>query len=475
MFFLGLVASSSAMGVGELDAVPSEPLLGELRKGTMSVWDGLACNITNVVGSGIFVSPGLVLMLVGGDPLLAVLAWVLGAFVCAAGSVSIVELACWHPSAGGVMTYLHMVFGDVVAFSYLLFNFFVVLSTALVLLSITTSMYVGALFGLESPGVQEVPSAAVRAGAGLAIVLVVALNCWSSRISAALLKGCTLVTFTGCFYITALGVAVVASGRSEPIQWRSDSPNWWGLAPATVQALWSYLGWADVAAISEEMRDGPRNLPRASLGGLLVITLIYVTLNLLYLCVLPAKVVGTSLAVGVAFAEEASAILGAPVLLLKGCICCLVAVCALGAMNGVTFLGSRQFHGAAQQGVFPKFMAKLRADGSTPYLAAMCLGACSLVILMAPASFKDLVNYVSICLWLYYALACCCRLVLHGASKWPWEAIGGPLWPMVFSACVLVMCSMTAAQSPVCGAASIVCFLVGPVVFFAKRLYMGKE
>src|SRR5208337_461822 len=59
-----------------------------------------------------------------------------------------------------------------------------------------------------------------------------------------------------------------------------------GFGAAMLGALWAYDGWNNVAPLAGEIRDPQRNLPRAFVGGTLVVALLYLLVNAAYYYVL---------------------------------------------------------------------------------------------------------------------------------------------------------------------------------------------
>src|SRR6202041_2972046 len=59
-----------------------------------------------------------------------------------------------------------------------------------------------------------------------------------------------------------------------------------GFGAAMLGALWAYDGWQNVAPLAGEIRDPQRNLPRAFIGGTLVVAALYLFVNAAYYYVL---------------------------------------------------------------------------------------------------------------------------------------------------------------------------------------------
>ena len=171
----------------------------------LTAWDGVACNVSNMVGSGIFSSPGVVLVYAGSVGL-GLIAWCLGALLAAGSALCYAELSTMMPNAGGDYAYLRAAFGTKTAFAWSWSMFIVIKSGSLAILGVTFATYTIAAFEGASAWVDD-GSFQVRA---LAIGLIVALT-WvnaaggvgrGARIQNALL--CTKLALMGAVVLGAL-------------------------------------------------------------------------------------------------------------------------------------------------------------------------------------------------------------------------------------------------------------------------------
>src|SRR5262249_11129847 len=60
-----------------------------------------------------------------------------------------------------------------------------------------------------------------------------------------------------------------------------------GIAKAIQGAFWAYDGWNKITYIAGEVKEPQRNIPRSLLFGMLIVTGIYMLMNLAYSYVLP--------------------------------------------------------------------------------------------------------------------------------------------------------------------------------------------
>lgn len=84
-------------------------------KKEISFLQAMAIVVGMIIGSGVFLKPGIVLQNAG-TPILAITAWVAGGVITLASALTIAEIAAAIPKSGGLYTYLKDLYGDVYGF-----------------------------------------------------------------------------------------------------------------------------------------------------------------------------------------------------------------------------------------------------------------------------------------------------------------------------------------------------------------------
>ena len=173
---------------------------------------------------------------------------------------------------------------------------------------------------------------------------------------------------------------------------------------SALTAFWAFLGVECAAAAAGVVRDPARNVPRASLIGVVVVAALYISACSVLMGILPATALVKSTA---PFAEAGHAMLG---LGLAGAI----AVCALlraqGCLTGWTLVTSETSRSGADEGVFPRVFRTRPGERVSPINLLTTGGLMSLVALATASptlgqQFGVLAD-VSVLLSLYaYALA----------------------------------------------------------------------
>jgi len=117
----------------------SNPELGLRRR--LSLLDGISLLVGIIIGSGIFTSPGVVL-LDAGSVGLGLTAWVAAAFMAMCSALVYAELGAALPQAGGNAEFFRVAFGDAYAFSFIWTMFFVLTNASLAIGAVTFSRYI---------------------------------------------------------------------------------------------------------------------------------------------------------------------------------------------------------------------------------------------------------------------------------------------------------------------------------------------
>jgi len=140
-------------------------MTGGLRR-TLGFKDLVFLTLGTVIGSGIFLVPGVVLRQTNGYLGVAIAVWVVGGFVSFLGALTYAELGAMNPDAGGLYTYIRGSFGPLPAFLYGWTSILVIASGSVAALAVAFSNYLGQLIpiGPMTARVVSVAMIAVIAG-----------------------------------------------------------------------------------------------------------------------------------------------------------------------------------------------------------------------------------------------------------------------------------------------------------------------
>src|SRR5271168_659201 len=108
--------------------------------------------VGSVIGSGIFVTPGLILRQVGGSAGYSMLIWLAGGILSLLGALTYAELAAANPEAGGLYCYIRDGFGRLPAFLYGWCLFAVIASGSIAALARAFTRYLAEIVPLSHAG-----------------------------------------------------------------------------------------------------------------------------------------------------------------------------------------------------------------------------------------------------------------------------------------------------------------------------------
>lgn len=386
-----------------------------LRRG-LGDWDAVAIVVSVIVGSGIFASPGIIVDTVGSVGL-GLLSWVIAGVLATASSLVYCELGAMMPSAGGDYTYLREAFGDTVAFSWAWVSFTVQKPASLAIVSTVVGNYATTVvLGADDSTIAGESSVRVKIFATVYVIGLTAINVLPITCVAKLQDGLALTkpVLIGGLSVLALVYTIqapstAAANFGQPALWAGGKPL--GMGPAIFAALWAFNGWSNLSFMAEEMIDPQRQLPRAIIGGMLLVVAVYLCCNLCYLAVLPAFVstatvpsLATTPVAAVSTAEEAGHLL-LPIAmagLAPAAVAGLISISGIGSSNVTVMTGGRYLYSVARDGNAPKAMARL-SRWQTPYIALWAQAVAAIALCWLPGSaLGSLMSYFGVSSWLYY-------------------------------------------------------------------------
>jgi amino acid transporter len=390
----------------------------------LSVGDGVFLTVGMVLGVGIFKLPSLV----AGNTASAtefLLAWVLGGVVSLCGALVYAELASRHPETGGEYVFLFRGFGRGAAFLFAWSRMTVIQTGAIAAVAFA--------FGDYASEVVRLGEKSSALWAAIAVIALTALNVAGTLQTKALQKTLEIALIAALLVIAVGGF--LAGGTPKPAAPAASANLSFGLAMIFV--LFTYGGWNEAAYLSGEVRDARRNMTRILVGGIVVVTLLYLLVNAGYLA-----------ALGLGGMRESKAVAADAMRLLAGdkavvLIALVVCVSALTTMNAAIFTGARSNWALGRD--FPLFgrVGAWRESGSTPANALLLQAAITLALIAAgsvtPDGFGAMVAYTAPVFWTFFLLTGMTLFVFR-ARGGPAPAFRVPLHPIVTLA-FLAMCA----------------------------------
>jgi len=434
---------------------------------TLRLRDLLLLFIGSVIGSGIFLTPGLIFRQLDGSVGLSLLVWLAGGVLSLLGALTYAELAACNPEAGGLYCFIRDGFGRLPAFLYGWCLFLVIASGSVAALARAFSRYLAEIIPL-TPWASTIVAVAM-------IAVVTAVNIWGTRKSADLQNWTTLLKVG---IIVVLSIVLLALGhhvRAIPSAMgttRHGLTLFSSFGLAMIAVLWAYEGWQFGTYSAGEVVDPQRSFPRAFLAGSLLLAGLYMIAVLAYLVALgPAAATASDAIAATAVGEVLGPWAGKLVAL-------TILVSTFSATNSVILTAPRVFYAMAHDDLFFKKLAVVHERFRTPAFAIVALGVWSAVLTCA-GKFSELIGGVIFIGWIFYGLGAAAIFPIRRASAGqpiPYRVPGYPWTPFIFvlvAAAIVGNAIYLAFRDPSQFknlAVAILLFLIGlPAYFFWRK------
>ena len=424
----------------------------ELVRG-LGPWASAAIVVGTMVGTGIFLKPsemareGRFVSIVFG-------AWIVGAILSLFGALAFAELGSSIPEAGGEYAYLRRGFGPVWGFLFGWMHSIVGRPSSAASIAAGMMRFLGfflpalaaPLFTVHIaiPGLtQWIPPydfvfTWAQPFAAFWLLLMTGVNYLGVRLGGGVQVILTGIKVLSVALIIGLAFLLPIPGAHLPNPtWPSSAST--GLLTAFLSALaaalWAYDGWEDLNLVGSEVKDPQRNFPRALVGGVALVAIIYLLFNAACLRVLSFGNVASSQHVASDVVEH---------LIGHGAafwITLAMVISALGSMNSSILSGARVPYAMARDGIFFRIADGIHPKYRTPGRALIFQGILASIMALS-GTFEELTNLFIFAGWIFYGLAVVALFRLRKLEpnmERPYRCWGYPWVPGLFVIGALVL------------------------------------
>lgn len=432
--------------------------------------------IANMVGTGIFTTTGLIMAELGSAAAL-LLCWLLGGLFALCGALCYAELGARHPRAGGEYVYLKHAFGRWMGFLSGWISLVVGFSAPIAAAAMAFAAYMaglgwsgdGPLWILRISGVPLVTISLQTTTACAAILCFTLLHCRSIRLGTRVQNYLTsLKVGLILFFVFAALIFGNSKGHTIPIalQWSDLISE--KTAVSLILVSFAYSGWNGASYLGEEIRSPHRNLPLALITGTLVVTLLYMALNIVFLYALPAAAMSGTVDVGT---KAAKTLFGAAAGRWVGGA---IAVGLLSVLSAMIMTGPRVYFAMARDRVFFKKFARVSRQHRTP-AASIFLQAGLAMMMVLTATFDQLLIYIGFTLSLSALMTVVGLIMLRRRRpevRTTYQTLGYPVTPLIFivgNAWIIFFAVRSRPIASVAGLATIGLGLAAYLIFCRKE------
>lgn len=404
-------------------ADPTAPVARSAPRRQLTLVDSTAIIVGIIIGSGMYKAAPMIAGAVPG-PAALLFVWLAGGAFALIGSLCYAELATAMPHEGGDYVYLSRAYGRSMGFLFAWCELWMIRSGAIGSLAFVFADYFNKVLPLDRHAPLIYAGGAVAALTAVN-VLGVTMGKWTQNIL-------TLAKVLGLLAVVGVGFVVTAPQTASATAPQAN----WGLAMILV--LYAYGGWNDMAYVGAEVRDPEKNVVRALLLGTAVVTLVYVLVNASFVHALGIEGMRGRDPVATKVVRLAWGDSGARAVSL------LVAVSALGAINGMIFTGARIYYALGTEHRMFRPLGVWNSRCDTPLWSILAQGGIALGLVVTFAAnadgaprggFERMVNVSFPPFWLFLLLVGVAVFRLRtrepGLNR-PFRVPGYPLTPLLF-------------------------------------------
>jgi len=460
-----------------MDTTHTEVNKTGLVKG-LGLLDATTLVMGSMIGSGVFIVSADIGRQVN-SPGLLILTWIVTAVLTLIAALSYGELAAAMPHAGGQYVYLREAFGPMSGFLYGWTLFLVIQTGTIAAVAVAFAKFLGVFAPSVSADNVLLALGPVRFNTQqlVAILLIVFLTWVNTRglkTGAIVQNVFTIAKIASLLGLVGLGIFLGRNVTAVQVNftdfWRGADWTWTTVrlvGVALVGSLFSSDAWNNVTFTAGEIRNPKRDLPLSLALGVGIVSVLYISCNLVYLGVLPLEQIQHAPEDRVATAV-ASAMLGPAALQLMAA---LVMISTFGCNNGLILAGARVYYAMALDGLFFRSAKNIDPVHHTPGVSlwVQCAWAC---VLTLTGRYSDLLDYVIFAVLLFYVLTIAGLFVLRRRRPEmarPYHAIGYPVLPALYIAAGILIEVLLLLYKPSYTWPGLIIVLLGVPVFFVWR------
>ena len=369
--------------------------------------------------------------------------WLAAGIISIFGAFLYSGLASLTTETGGTYEYLRLIYGDFIAFLLGWTVFTIIGSGSIAALAFVFSQSVDSLFHFRQilPSLNDVSIADfIYPFRGfniklLAVVMIILLTLYnisgiknsgklSNVVTAAKILGIVLLIVAGFLYAKEPLTALPDGSFFHPL---TGAALYSGFFGALLSALWAFDGWTIISYVTGEMKNPERNLPYAIIGGVSLVTILYLLLNYTYMRVFTVQQLAAIPDHKIAAAVVSETLFGrAGSTLIKT----LIVISTFGALNGCIITYPRISFRMAQEKVFFRKAAYVHPAYKTPYMALAYSGIWSSVLVLS-GTFDQLTDQVVVSGYMFVILTGAGLIKMKIQKRITKKVIGYPVIPVI--------------------------------------------
>ncbi|MES2431471.1 MAG: amino acid permease [Bacteroidota bacterium] len=457
-------------------------------KPSLGLFDATMIVAGSMIGSGIFIVSADMLKEVGSAGWLLA-AWLITGFMTLTAAVSYGELSAMYPKAGGQYVYLKEAYNPLVGFLYG-WSFFAVIQTGTIAaVGVGFAKFAGYFFpalAWEDVNTFAIGGFKIHYAQLVAIILIIFLTFVNTK---GIQAGKIIQRiFTSTKLLSLFGLIIAGFFVFNTDIWNANWENMWSMqsmsknatggidfkplltgaalgamAAAMVGSIFSSDAWNNVTFIAGEIKNPKRNIGLSLFFGTLIVTVIYILINVVYLATVPMN--------ELAFAKDNRVALSASQAIFgdygTAIIAIMIMISTFGCNNGLILAGARVYHAMSNDKLFFKQAGTLNKNSVPEWaLWIQCLMACALCL---SGKYGDLLDMVSFVVVFFYILTIAGIFILrkkYPDAERPYKAFGYPVLPIIYILLALAFCILLLIYKPDFAVWGLVIVIIGIPIYY---------
>jgi len=408
--------------------------------------------IANMVGTGVFTSLGFQLVDIQ-NPLSIIILWLIGGMLALFGAFAYSELSVIFSRSGGEYNFTREIYHPSVGFAAGWISMFVGFAAPVALASMALGSYLNYIF-------PYLNKSYVAIGIILIITFVHLLNLNVSS------KFQNIFTGFKVFIILLFVIAGFLITNPQNISFISNHSIWTDLTnPAFAVCLlyvsFSYSGWNASTYITSEVDNPKRNVPLSLTIGTIIVTILYLGLNIVFMYSTPIENMKGKLEVGIISAESIFGFDGGRIM--GGIISLLL----ISTVSSMVFAGPRVIEMMGEDFKFFKSLSVKNKNG-IPIVAIIFQSLISIVFVIT-STFEQVITYIGFTLNVFTILTVIGVFVVR--FKYPdrnkiYKTKGYPFTPLIFIVINLWFLYYVVSSKPFESLIGLVFIVSGVITYF---------
>ncbi len=436
-------------------------------------WQATAVVVSTIIGTGIFLVAAPMAGLAGSVDIVFA-AWLAGTVIALSGMLCFAELGAALPQTGGLFAYLTRGLGPLWGFLFGWADSLLIGPAAFATLAAGFMEFAGFLFpGLEAPwrtvhvGQAVFTLTLAQPLAAATVLSLMALNCLSVNVGGRIQLVLSSLKVAAVVLIILAGVLLAKPAAADTLSHGLTLPHGGPFAAtlaAIVPVMWAYNGFQFLGNLGAEIRQPAKNIPRALISGMLIVSVLYILVNVIYFHVLTFGQVAQSKDVASDVVQSLLGPGGATWLTMA------MGISALATLHAVIMEGARVPYAMARSGLFFQWVGSVQPRFRSPIGALILQGTLGTLIALT-GTFEQLFSLYVFVAWSFMALGAFTVIRLRRTDPdlpRPYRAWGYPWTPLAFIAPTVAFTAKLWMEQPVRSSLGVLVILLGIPFYLYK-------